>query len=190
MLVCGMSIFAIVLLIATVLILRSNLSIHTFGAAFLKSQSWNPHPPATAQDSDPVGQFGALPFIYATLVSALLSLIIAVPLAIGTAVFLTEMCPGFLRGPLAFLTELLAAIPSVVYGLWAVFVLIPLLRDHVNPMLAATLGWTGLFSGDNTGYGGGQGQGTDTGYGGQGGDGGYGGGDSGAPLRELPLPCP
>ena len=153
MLVCGLSIFAIVVLIATVLVLRSNLSIHTFGAAFLKSQAWNPHPPSTAGVPDPAGEFGALPFIYATLVSALLSLIIAVPLAIGTAVFLTEMCPGFLRGPLAFLTELLAAIPSVVYGLWAVFVLIPLLRDHVNPVLAATLGWTGLFSGDNTGYG-------------------------------------
>ena len=153
MLLCALSIFAIVLLIASVLVLRSNLSIHTFGIAFLKSQAWNPHPPSTTTDPDPPGKFGALPFIYATLVSSFLSLIIAVPLAIGTAIFLTEMCPGFLRGPLAFLTELLAAIPSVVYGLWAVFVLIPLLRDDVNPVLAKTLGWTGLFSGDNTGYG-------------------------------------
>ena len=83
---------------------------------------------------DPVnGHFSALPFIYGTLVSSFLSLLIAVPLAIGVAVFLTEMCPRMLRGPLAFLTELLAAIPSIIYGLWAVFVLVPLLREYVNP---------------------------------------------------------
>jgi len=73
----------------------------------------------------------------------------AVPLAIGVAVFLTEMCPGFLRGPLAFITELLAAIPSVIYGLWAVFVLVPMLKVYVNPVLIKGLGWTGLFSDDN-----------------------------------------
>jgi len=153
MLVCALSIFAIVLLIASELVLRSNLSMHTFGKAFLTSRSWNPHPPGNDANPAPPGQFGALPFIYATLVSSFLSLVIAVPLSIGTAIFLTEMCPGILRGPLAFLTELLAAIPSVVYGLWAVFVLIPLLRDNVNPVFIKTLGWTGLFSGDNTGYG-------------------------------------
>ena len=75
--------------------------------------------------------------------------LIAVPLAIGLAIFLTEMCPSALRGPLAFLTELLAAIPSIIYGLWAVFVLVPLLREHVNPLLIKSLGWTGLFSDDN-----------------------------------------
>ncbi len=153
MLVCGLSIFAIVLLIATELVLRSQLSIHTFGAHFLTSMAWDPHPPESAGNPNPAGNFGALPFIYATLVSSFLALLISVPLAIGTAIFLTEMCPGFLRGPLSFLTELLAAIPSVVYGLWAVFVLIPLLRDSVNPLLIKLLGWTGLFSGDNTGYG-------------------------------------
>jgi phosphate transport system permease protein len=73
----------------------------------------------------------------------------AVPLAIGLAVFLTEMCPRALRGPLAFVTELLAAIPSVIYGLWAVFILVPLLREHVNPWLIKLLGWTGFFSDDN-----------------------------------------
>ena len=83
-----------------------------------------------------------MPFVYGTLVSSFLSLLFAVPLAIGVAVFLTEMCPGFLRGPLAFLTELLAAIPSIIYGLWAVFVLVPLLREHVNPVLIKMLGWT------------------------------------------------
>ena len=75
---------------------------------------------------DPVNEkFGALPFVYGTLVSSLLALIIAVPLSIGVAVFTTEMCPPLLRGPLSFFVELLAAIPSVVYGLWAIFVMVP-----------------------------------------------------------------
>ena len=80
------------------------------------------HDPYSGQPTywDPVnGHFSALPFVYGTLVSSLLSLVIAVPLAIGLAIFLTEMCPRFLRGPLAFVTELLAAIPSIIYGLWA-----------------------------------------------------------------------
>jgi phosphate transport system permease protein len=99
---------------------------------------------------DPVnGHFSALPFIYGTLVSSFLALLLAVPLAIGVAVFLTEMCPRILRGPLAFLTELLAAIPSVIYGLWAVFVLVPLMREHINPPLIKFLGWTGFFNDDN-----------------------------------------
>jgi phosphate transport system permease protein len=99
---------------------------------------------------DPVnGHFSALPFVYGTLVSSFLSLLLAVPLAIGLAVFLTEMCPRWLRGPLAFLTELLAAIPSVIYGLWAMFILAPLLRVYVNPLLVKLLGWTGLFNDDN-----------------------------------------
>ena len=95
---------------------------------------------------DPVNaRFSALPFVYGTLVSSGLSLLIAVPLAIGVAIFLTEMCPACSRGPLAFLTELLAAIPSVIYGFWAVHVLVPLLREYVNPVLVRLLGWTGLF---------------------------------------------
>jgi phosphate transport system permease protein len=99
---------------------------------------------------DPVnGHFSALPFLYGTLVSSFLGLLMAVPLAIGVAVFLTEMCPEALRGPLAFITELLAAIPSVIYGLWAVFVLVPLMREYVNPLLIHTLGWTGLFDDTN-----------------------------------------
>jgi phosphate transport system permease protein len=141
MMVCAMSIFAIVLLIATELVMSSRLSIAKFGLKFFFRQAW-----------DPVnGDFGAIPFIYGTLVSSLLALLIAVPLAVGLAVFLTEMCPRFLRGPLAFLTELLAAIPSVVYGLWAVFVLVPLLHDHVDPILGHLFGWTTLFSGPNYG---------------------------------------
>jgi phosphate transport system permease protein len=143
MLVCALSIFAIVALIATELVTRSELSLKKFGLGFFYHSAW-----------DPVsGNYGALPFIYGTLVSSLISLVIAVPLAIGLGVFLTEMCPKWLRSPLAFLTELLAAIPSVVYGLWAVFVLVPILRQDVNPVLGKTLGWTTLFTGENYGIG-------------------------------------
>jgi len=85
--------------------------------------------------------------------SSLLALVIAVPLSLGVAVFITEMCPVSLRGILSFTTELLAAIPSVVYGLWAIFVLVPILREYVQPFLASTLGWTGLFSGPPYGIG-------------------------------------
>jgi len=143
MLVCALSIFAIVALILFELISRSRLTINRFGIGFFFGSSWNPV----------TGQFGALPFIYGTLVSSLVGLVIAVPLAVGVAIFLTEMCPKLLRGPLAFLTELLAAIPSVVYGLWAIFVLVPLLRQYVNPALMKWLGWTGLFAGPNYGIG-------------------------------------
>ena len=143
MLVCALSIFAIVALIATELVLRSQLTLHKFGLSFFYKSAW-----------DPVsGDFGAFPFIYGTLVSSFVALAIAVPLSIGLAVFLTEMCPRWLRSPLAFLTELLAAIPSVVYGLWAVFVLVPLLREHVNPVLGKSLSWTGFFTGPNYGIG-------------------------------------
>jgi phosphate transport system permease protein len=143
MLLCALSIFAIVLLILFELISGSRLTIQKFGLSFFFGSAW-----------DPVnGNFGALPFIYGTVVSSILSLIIAVPLAVGVAIFLTEMCPAFLRGFLAFFTELLAAIPSVVYGLWAVFVLIPLLRQYVNPFLIKTLGWSGFFAGPNYGIG-------------------------------------
>jgi phosphate transport system permease protein len=82
-----------------------------------------------------------------------LSLVIAVPLAIGLAVFVTEICPKSLRSIISFLSELLAAIPSVIYGLWAIFVLAPLLRNYVEPFLGRTLGWTGFFSGPQFGIG-------------------------------------
>jgi phosphate transport system permease protein len=94
-----------------------------------------------------------MPFIYGTLVSSLLALVLAVPLSVGVAVFITEMCPQSLRAIISFLVELLAAIPSVIYGLWAIFVLAPLLRVYVEPFLAKTLGWTGLFSGTPYGLG-------------------------------------
>jgi len=143
MFLAAISIFAIVVLIIFTLIHGSQLSIHAFGWKFFVKEIW-----------DPVnGDFGAWTFIYGTVVSSLLALAMAVPLAIGVAVFLTEMCPKPLRTPISFLTELLAAIPSVVYGLWALFILVPIMRDRVGPFLTKTLGWTGFFGGDNFGIG-------------------------------------
>lgn len=143
MLLCACTIFVIVLFIFTILIMRSHLSLTAFGWKFFTRQAWDP----VAND------FGALPFIYGTLVTSFLALLIAVPLALGVAIFLTELCPRPLRAPISFLTELLAAIPSVVYGLWAVFVLVPLMRDTIGPFLLKILGWTGLFEGPNFGVG-------------------------------------
>ncbi|MDQ4079757.1 MAG: phosphate ABC transporter permease subunit PstC [Gemmatimonadota bacterium] len=110
-----------------------------FGLGFLSSSTW-----------DPVrGVFGAAPAIYGTIVSSIVALIIATPLALGVAIFLSEFAPPWLRQPVAFLVDLLAAIPSVVYGLWGIFVLLPILREHVMPFLRDTLhlGATPLFSG-------------------------------------------
>jgi phosphate transport system permease protein len=143
MLVCALSIFAIVAFIATILVLRSHLSLMQFGWRFFARQAWDPV----------AGDFGALPFIYGTLATSFLALLMAVPLALGVAVFLTELCPQPLRAPISFLTEILAAIPSVVYGLWAVFVLVPLMRDQLGPFLLKYLGWTGFFEGPNFGVG-------------------------------------
>lgn len=112
-------------------------SLKTFTWHFVTSSTW-----------DPVAEvYGAAPMIVGTLVSSLIALLIAVPLALGVAIFLTEFSPAWLRKPVAGLVELLAAIPSVVYGLWGIFVLIPLLRDHVVPVLKATLGWLPFFQG-------------------------------------------
>lgn len=143
MLACGCSVLALVALIVYELITKSSLSWHAFGWKFFFQSDW-----------DPVNdQFGALPFVYGTIVSSILALLIAVPLAIGVAVYITEMAPRWLRGGLAFTTELLAAIPSVIYGLWAIFVLVPLLRQYVEPWLAKYLGWTGFFEGPPYGIG-------------------------------------
>jgi len=134
---CGLAVLGVLVLIIYELMLRSQLSWHAFGLKFFVASDW-----------DPVNErFGALTFIYGTLVSSLLALVIAVPLSVGVAVFTTEMCPKALRGPLSFFVELLAAIPSVIYGLWALFVLVPLLTQYAQPVLSKTLGWTGLFEG-------------------------------------------
>jgi len=140
---CALAVLAVLILIVYELISRSGLSWHAFGFKFFASSEW-----------DPVSEkFGALPFIYGTLVSSLVALVIAVPLSVGVAVFTTEMCPKAFRGSLSFFVELLAAIPSVIYGLWAMFVLVPLLSTKVEPFLGKTLGWTGIFTGAPYGIG-------------------------------------
>src|SRR5215831_4417748 len=112
-------------------------AIKKFGFHFLTNSTW-----------DPVGEeFGALPFVYGTLVSSFLGLLIAVPLGIATAAYLTELAPLWIRQPLVSLIEMLAAIPSVILGLWGIFVMIPWLRQYPFPWLQRVLGWTPFFSG-------------------------------------------
>jgi phosphate transport system permease protein len=118
-------------------------AIERFGLGFLVTSSWNPV----------TGRFGALPFVYGTLVSSAIALLIAVPLGLGTAVFLSELAPAWLRPPVGFLVELLAAIPSVVYGLWGIFVLIPWVRARLTPPLQAALGFLPFFQGPPLGLG-------------------------------------
>src|SRR5262249_53186713 len=114
-----------------------------FGFSFLWRQTW-----------DPIHEeFGALPFIYGTAVSSLISLFIAVPISIGVAVFLVEKAPKRLASPILFVVQLLAAIPSVVYGVWGMFVLAPLLRNDIYPPLQSVLGFLPLFRGNQNGLG-------------------------------------
>lgn len=105
--------------VAFVLWDEAALAIHKFGWQFWRTSVWDPV----------AGEFGARPFIWGTLYSSILALLIATPIAIGIAVFLSDWCPAALRTPIVFLTELLAAIPSIVYGLWGIFVLVPAVRD-------------------------------------------------------------
>jgi len=122
---------------------NAGLSLSQFGLSFLTGREWDPIQ----------GEFGALPFVYGTIVSSLLALALAVPVSLGIAVFLVEQAPRALARPSAFLVELLAAIPSVVYGLWGIFVLAPFLREHVGPPLQKWLGWLPFFQGTVTGIG-------------------------------------
>jgi phosphate transport system permease protein len=109
---------AIVAAIASILVYESQESIRAFGFNFWATSTWDPV----------LGEFGAFPFIWGTLYSSLLALALATPVALGIAIFLSELCPTRLRAPLTFLTELLASIPSIVYGLWGIFVLVPAMR--------------------------------------------------------------
>jgi phosphate transport system permease protein len=115
----------------------SRLAIGKFGFGFVSSSIWDPV----------LEQFGAFPLIFGTLVSSLIALAIAVPLSLGVAIYLTEFAPKVIRQPVAFLISLLAAIPSVVYGLWGIFVLIPILRKSVFPLLRSALGFLPFFQG-------------------------------------------
>jgi phosphate transport system permease protein len=139
---------ALILLIAIVFVIALFIpalpAITRFGLGFFVSQTW-----------DPVRlQFGALPAIYGTLVTSAIALLIAFPIGLGAALFLAEDARlRFLRGPLSFAIELLAGIPSVVIGLWAFFILTPLMRDNVDPFLNHTLGFLPFFQGSASGYG-------------------------------------
>ena len=133
----------LVVVIIANMAMNSQLTFSKFGFGFITRSIWDP-----VHD-----EFGALPFIYGTAVSSVIALIIAVPLSIGIAIFLSEHAPRRLATPIAFLVQLLAAIPSVVYGLWGIFVLAPLLRNVVYPALQKSLGFLPIFQGNINGLG-------------------------------------
>ena len=140
--------FAASVVLVTVLLIfelwqESALPRHKFGLHFFVTRVWDPI----------ADQFGALPFIYGTLVTATVSLLIAVPLGIGAAIFLAELAPARLSDSLEFFIDLLAAVPSVIYGLLGIFIVVPLMRDYVQPGLKKTLGFLPLFSGPAYGIG-------------------------------------
>ncbi len=136
-LLAALTILGLIALVGWELYRGCHLALAKFGPAFLANSSW-----------DPVSDvYGALPFIFGTLVSSLIALIIAVPLGVATALFLTEMAPQAIRQPVITVIEMLAAVPSVIFGLWGIFVLIPWLRDHLFPWLHSTLGFLPFFSG-------------------------------------------
>ena len=132
-LVCG---------IGATLAYQSMPSIQKFGLSFWRTEIWDPV----------AGEFGALPFIWGTLYSSVLALLIATPIALGIAIFISELCPALLRQPLVFVTELLAAIPSIVYGLWGIFVLVPAVRS-LETSLPNWMRKLPLFSGPPLGLG-------------------------------------
>ena len=138
----GVVLVALVCAIGVVLARQSVLSVQKFGMSFWRTEIWDPV----------AGEFGALPFIWGTLYSSVLALLIATPIALGIAVFISELCPAVLRQPLVFITELLAAIPSIVYGLWGIFVLVPAVRA-VETSLPDAMRQLPLFSGPPLGLG-------------------------------------
>ncbi len=143
LLIAAALILIIVAAMIGMMVINSMPTIERFGLGFLVGREWNP-----AMDS-----FGALPFIYGTVMSSLIALIIAVPISIGIAVFLTEQAPPRIARPIAFVVELLAAIPSVVYGLWGIFVLAPFIREYLGAFLQDNFGFLPIFQGRLTGIG-------------------------------------
>ncbi len=136
-LLMALTVFALIALIGYELTRGSGVALRRFGWHFLVSSDW-----------DPVNeQFGAVPFIFGTIVSSAIALLIAVPISIATAVYLTELAPLWLRQPLIMFIELLAAVPSVILGLWGFFVMVPWLRDHLFPWLQSAFGFLPLFQG-------------------------------------------
>lgn len=138
---------AVLLVVGVIVVVCARLSapaFHKLGfLSFLFGSDWNP-----VEDS-----FGALPFIYGTVITSVVATVLAVPVSIGLALFLTEMAPDRVRKIVAFLVEILASIPSVVYGLWGLMVLVPILRDKVEPAIGKVAGGFPLFSGPPLGLG-------------------------------------
>jgi len=142
-LIFAASVFLVTVFLIYELWIHSSSSRAKFGLGFLFTSSW-----------DPVAEkFGALPFIYGTVLTSFLALLIAVPLAVGAAIFLSELAPPGLSNTCTFLVELLAAVPSVIYGLLAIFTLVPFLSKYGEPFLKKTLGSLPLFRGAPLGYG-------------------------------------
>jgi phosphate transport system permease protein len=133
----ALCVLALTLLLFALLVRESLPAVRKIGASFVTNTTW-----------DPVHEkFGALPFLYGTVVSSFLAILIALPLGVGAAIFINEFSPDWLKTPVSFLAELLAAIPSVIYGLWGIFVLLPILRDHFMKPVSRILGWIPLFQG-------------------------------------------
>ena len=136
-LLAAVTIGVLIVLVGWELFQGSRLAMVQFGPKFLVSSTWNPV----------TDHYGAAPFIFGTLVSSLIALLIAVPLGVATALYLTELAPMRIRQPIIMIIEMLAAVPSVIYGLWGIFVLIPWLRDHLFVWLKNTFGFLPLFQG-------------------------------------------
>lgn len=143
MLIFASTILLMVAGMVYMMVVNSMPTISRFGLGFLTGVEWKP-----AENI-----FGALPFIYGTIVSSVIALIISVPISLGVAVFLTEQAPVKIATPIAFMVELLAAIPSVVYGLWGIFVLAPFIRNYLGVFLETYFGFLPLFQGRLTGIG-------------------------------------
>jgi len=131
------AVLALIWLLVASLVIDASSSIERFGVSFLTSTTWHP-----GKDL-----YTALPFVFGTLVTSGIALAIGVPLSVGIAICLSELAPVWMREPLSFMIELLAAVPSVIYGLWAMYTLRPVLVEHVEPFLISTLGWTPFFDG-------------------------------------------
>ena len=134
---------AVVALLAILLVLNSSQAFGTFGVSFLGGTTWDPI----------AGIYGALPFIVGTIASSFIAIVLATPIGLLTAIFLAELAPRRVAIPLTFTIELLAAIPSVVFGLWGVFVLGPFLKSTVEAWIVSTLGWIPIFAGPTDGVG-------------------------------------
>lgn len=141
-LIGALGLAAVIITMVVALVHGATPAIQQVGWAFLYGRTWNPG----------AYVYSIIPFIVGTLITSTIALLIAIPLSLGAAIFLTQHAPLWMREPVAQVVQLLAAVPSVVYGFWGLVVLVPLMATDVNPVLANYLGWTGLFGGPhNTG---------------------------------------